>query len=70
MGAELQAKCVELLRDVLPSLRRVAALGYAPDPFSKPFVEQVQLAGRATGIEINPIMMLKDRTRLRGRSTL
>jgi putative tryptophan/tyrosine transport system substrate-binding protein len=59
MGAELQAKCVELLRDMLPSLRRVAALGYAPDPFSKPFVEQVQLAGRATGIEINPIMMLK-----------
>jgi putative tryptophan/tyrosine transport system substrate-binding protein len=31
----------------------------ASDPFSKPFVEQVQLAGRATGIEINPIMMLK-----------
>ena len=59
MGAELQAKCVELLRDMLPSLRRVAALGYAPDPFSKPFVEQVQLAGRSTGIEINPIMMLK-----------
>jgi putative ABC transport system substrate-binding protein len=59
MGAELQAKCVELLRDMLPSLRRVAALGYDSDPFSKPFVEQVQLAGRATGIEINPIMMLK-----------
>jgi putative tryptophan/tyrosine transport system substrate-binding protein len=59
MGAELQAKCVELLRDMLPSLRRVAALGYVSDPFSKPFVEQVQLAGRATGIEINPIMMLK-----------
>ena len=59
MGAELQAKCVELLRDMLPSLRRVAALGYAGDPFSKPFVEQVQLAGRSTGIEIDPIMMLK-----------
>jgi putative tryptophan/tyrosine transport system substrate-binding protein len=59
MGAELQAKCVELLRDMLPSLRRVAALGFDSDPFSKPFVEQVQLAGRATGIEISPIMMLK-----------
>ena len=59
MGAELQAKCVELLRDMLPSLRRVAALGYAADPFSKPFVDQVQLAGRSTGIEIDPIMMLK-----------
>jgi putative tryptophan/tyrosine transport system substrate-binding protein len=59
MGAELQAKCVELLRDMLPSLRRVAALGYAADPFSKSFVEQVQLAGRSTGIEMHPILMLK-----------
>jgi putative tryptophan/tyrosine transport system substrate-binding protein len=59
MGAELQAKCVELLHDMLPTLRRVAALGYVSDPFSRPFVEQVKLAGRATGIEINPIMMLK-----------
>jgi putative tryptophan/tyrosine transport system substrate-binding protein len=59
MGAELQAKCVELLHDMLPSLRRAAALGYAADPFSRPFVHQVQLAGRSTGIEIDPIMMLK-----------
>jgi putative ABC transport system substrate-binding protein len=58
MGAELQTKCVELLRDMLPSVRRVAALGYATDPFSKQFVDLIQLAGRATGIEINPIMML------------
>jgi len=58
MAAELQAKCIELLRDMLPSLRRAAVLGYAADPFSKPFADQVQLASRATGIEINPIMML------------
>lgn len=58
MGAELQAKCVELLRDMLPSVRRIAALGYATDPFSKQFVDLIQLAGHATGIEINPIMML------------
>ena len=58
MGAELQAKCVELLRDMLPSVRRIAALGYATDPFSKQFADLIQLAGRATGIEINPMMML------------
>ena len=57
LGAELQAKCVELLHDMLPSLRRIAALGYASDPFSKQFEELVQLAGRATGIE-TPTMML------------
>jgi len=58
MGAELQTKCVELLCDMLPSVQRIAALGYATDPFSKQFVDLIQLAGRATGIEINPIMML------------
>src|SRR5262249_2475359 len=60
LGAELQGKCVELLHDMLPSLRRVAALGYAADPFSKPFVDQVQLAGRNSGIEIAPVMMLHE----------
>ena len=43
MAAELQGKCVELLRDMLPNVRRVAALGYAADPFSKSFVDQVNL---------------------------
>jgi len=58
MAAELQAKCVELLRDMLPSLKRIAALGYASDPFSKPFADQLQLASRSTGIEIDPLLML------------
>src|SRR5215469_10329144 len=60
MAAELHGKCVELFRDILPSLRRVAALGNAADPFSKSFLEQVQLAGRTTGIEIAPITMVRD----------
>ena len=60
LGAELQGKCVGLLHEMLPSVRRVAALGYAADAFSKPFVDQVQLAGRVSGIEINPILMLRE----------
>jgi putative ABC transport system substrate-binding protein len=44
---------------MLPSLRRIAALAYAGSPFSKPFIEHVQLAGRATGVEIDPIIMLQ-----------
>lgn len=58
LSAELHGKCVELLHDMLPSVRRVAALGYSADPFSKSFVDQVRLAGRATGMEIDPMMML------------
>jgi putative tryptophan/tyrosine transport system substrate-binding protein len=54
MGAALHGKCVELFRDMLPSVRRIAAVGNAADPFSKPFMEQVRLAGKTTGIEIAP----------------
>jgi putative ABC transport system substrate-binding protein len=57
MGAELAGKCVELIRDMVPSARRVAALANAPDPFSKPYLEQIRLAGAATGTTIDPIMI-------------
>jgi putative ABC transport system substrate-binding protein len=53
--AELSGKCIELVRDLLPSVRRVTALANATDPFSKPFLEHVQLAGKATGTTIDPI---------------
>jgi putative ABC transport system substrate-binding protein len=59
IAAELHGKCVELFHDMLPSLRRVAALGNAADPISKLFLEQVQLAGRTTGIEIAPAIMVR-----------
>jgi len=59
IAAELHGKCVELFQDMLPSLRRVAALGNAADPISKLFLEQVQLAGRTTGIEIAPAIMVR-----------
>jgi len=58
MAAELHGKCVELFRDILPSVRRVAVLLNAEDPFWKQIQEQVQLAGRAMGIEIAPSVMV------------
>jgi putative ABC transport system substrate-binding protein len=51
-AAELRAKCVELFHEMLPSARRVAALGYAADPFSKLFVQHVQLADRSTALRL------------------
>jgi putative ABC transport system substrate-binding protein len=44
---------------MLPSLRRVALLLNAEDPFWRPVQEQVQLAGRAMGIEIAPSVMVR-----------
>jgi putative ABC transport system substrate-binding protein len=59
MAAELHGKCVELFRDFLASLGRVALLLNAEDPLWKQVQEQVQLAGRATGIEIAPSIMVR-----------
>ena len=60
-GVSLQSgvligKCVELFRDMLPSMRRVALFTNAGDPlFAKLITAQAELAGRLTGIEIQPI---------------
>jgi putative ABC transport system substrate-binding protein len=59
MAAELHGKCVELFRDMIPSVRRVAVLLNAEDPFSKLIQEQVQHAGKTTGIEIAPIVKVR-----------
>jgi putative tryptophan/tyrosine transport system substrate-binding protein len=59
MAAETAGKSVELLRDMLPSLRRVAVLANPADPFTVPFLEQVQLAGRTAAIEIAPVAMAR-----------
>src|SRR5246127_1895360 len=55
VSAELAGKSVQLIRDMLPSARRVAALANAADPFAKPFLEQIKLGGEATGTTINPV---------------
>jgi putative tryptophan/tyrosine transport system substrate-binding protein len=55
MAAEAHGKCVEVFGDMLPSVRKVAALGNASDPFMPLFLEKVYLSGRATGIEIVPV---------------
>jgi putative ABC transport system substrate-binding protein len=59
MAAETAGKSVELMRDMLPSLKRVAVLANPLDPFTRPFLEQVNLAGRTIGIEIAPIAMAR-----------
>jgi len=55
VSSELAGKSVQLIRDMLPSARRVAALANATDPFAKPFLEQIKLGGEATGTTINPV---------------
>jgi putative ABC transport system substrate-binding protein len=59
LAAEMHGKCVELFRDLFPSVRRVAVLGNAVDPFSKPMLEEIMLAGKTTGVEIAPVVMVR-----------
>lgn len=55
--AELAGKSVELVRQIIPSSTHVAALCNGLDPFSKPFLEHVQLGGKAAGVAIKPIIL-------------
>jgi putative ABC transport system substrate-binding protein len=54
-GADLGAKMLELVREVLPSIRRIAVLANAPDPFHKPFVQHIETAGRTLNLAIHSI---------------
>jgi putative ABC transport system substrate-binding protein len=55
--AELGAKSLELIREMLPSVRRVAVLANAPDPFSKPFLDHIQTAAKALDTELRLAMI-------------
>jgi putative ABC transport system substrate-binding protein len=55
MAAEAHGKCVEVFADMLPSVRKVVALGNASDPFMPLFLEKVHLSGKAAGVEIAPM---------------
>ena len=52
MAAEAHGKCVEVFGDMLPAVRKVAALGNASDPFMPLFLEKIHLSAKAAKIEI------------------
>ena len=61
MSAASTAKNVELFRDMLPSIRRVGVLGNAANPvYAKAMLDEVLLAGGPTGIEIQPVVMVRE----------
>jgi putative tryptophan/tyrosine transport system substrate-binding protein len=57
MAAEAHGKCVEVFADMLPSARKVAALGNASDPFMPLFLDKVRLSAKETGVEIITVMV-------------
>lgn len=54
-SAEIAGKSLELVREMLPSARRLAVLAVKTDPFSKPFVDQVSESAKALNFEVEPV---------------
>ncbi|MGB8576356.1 MAG: ABC transporter substrate-binding protein, partial [Pseudolabrys sp.] len=60
MAAAANGKSVELFRDMLPSIRRAAVLGHSTNPvYANAMLEEVLRAGGPTGIEIQPVVMIR-----------
>jgi putative ABC transport system substrate-binding protein len=59
MEAEIGGKRLQLLRELIPNLARVAVLASNPgtDPFSGPFVENIRLAATRAGIRLEPVLV-------------
>lgn len=57
IGAELAGKLVDVVHELIPAARRIAALANVPDPFSKPFLQRIESNGAAAGVVIDPVMI-------------
>jgi putative ABC transport system substrate-binding protein len=56
-GIALSGKCLELLRELLPTVPHVAALVHATDPFARPFLEDLQSATQSAGVRIQSVVV-------------
>jgi putative ABC transport system substrate-binding protein len=59
MDAELGGKRIQLLRDLIPNLTCVGVLATTPttDPFSKPFVADIQTAATTAKLKTSPVLI-------------
>jgi len=59
MDAEIGGKRVQLLRELIPNLSRIAVLATTPttSPFGPPFVEDLRLAATSVGLGFEPILI-------------
>jgi putative tryptophan/tyrosine transport system substrate-binding protein len=61
MSAESTAKNIELFHDMLPSVKRVGVLVNAANPvYAEAMLDKVLLAGGTTGIDVRPIVRVRE----------
>jgi putative ABC transport system substrate-binding protein len=56
-AAELAAKSLELIPEIMPGAHRVGVLGNANDPFMQPFLEDIQRAAPKVRLEVHQIIV-------------
>jgi len=59
-AVETAGKRLELIRERVPAVRRVAVLANEADPFALPFVAQLGQSARSIGMDIEPILVPPD----------
>jgi putative ABC transport system substrate-binding protein len=57
-GVDLAGKCLDLLKQVVPHLKRVAMLGHPPDKVWEPQWSEAQRAARRLDIDIVPVLLV------------
>jgi ABC-type uncharacterized transport system substrate-binding protein len=55
MEAELGGKRLGLLREVIPGLGHVAVLATKTDPFTPPFMRDLQTGAASLGLQLHPV---------------
>jgi putative ABC transport system substrate-binding protein len=56
-SVEASGKRLQLMREMLPSLQRVAMLANAADPISKSLIAEAERAAPSLGLQINPVLV-------------
>ena len=56
-AAELAGKSLELIREMIPAVRRVVALADPANAFTKSFLAQIDASARSAGLEIQAVML-------------
>jgi len=57
MMPDLESKRIEVLRELLPGLRRIAFLGSMRDPATQAFVREAREAADRAGMELTPVLI-------------
>lgn len=52
LGPELAAKSIELMRELLPSMRRMGVLAHASDPFTTPMLHALEATAGGLGLQL------------------